>query len=573
MGYDQIAVLITDFPGTAVQQLKAAAAELASRGGGTLVVPPGNYELDSSELATPIEIASNVTVEGNGSTFEITGMATPTAVFRSIDTSDVEIRNLRCIGNKQATGYVDGCFFFYRQSFAASRSNSGIRIRGLYLENFKAVHWLYLDNLNESYPLKNILIENIVAKSRTENYISTEITYNASVICVQGGDYNSIDQAYVDNVVIRQVDFDCFHMKTGLILYHSIRNAKLDNVIVRNAGFDPVFPNDAGCYAIQIYDKWGNGRGVDLSCFEVSSRSCGVYVAGFRDVVISGFEASGQTDTETSTLPKGGIVFNGTRDYTLRDGRIHNCVNGLQLVGPSTPSLTNALIDKVEVYENVINPLRISPFQNIPMQRVILRDSRFVGTNRGADVRVSSDEALRLDELAVTHCHFQATAAFSSGSYGFDAYALNGQHASAHWHFDRCTFIGNSVGVRIRQMSGRLTLKSCQAIGSGEAQSVQLSNSTDIELADIEAITGSGGVAYNLSSAMGVVSRTVRGSGTNIVLGLGASKPAHSGLKGQFVAAIDYLPAPGGDGQTQVIGWRCQGGSVWRPVVEMVNAA
>jgi len=572
MSCDQTSVSIGDFPGTTVTKLKAAAAELASRGGGTLLIPPGSYELASAELVTPVELTDNVTVEGCGSKLTITGTLITSAVFRALNVSNIEIRNISCIGNSQADAYVNGCFFFYTKSTSAAQR--GVRVRNVHLENFKAMHWIYIANQDENTPLRDVLIEHLTSKSISGNYTSNAITHNASVICIQGGDYDSIDQAYVDNVVIRQVDCDCNYMKTGIILYHSVCNAILEDIIVRNAGFDAAFANDKGSYGLQIYDKWGNGRGVDIRRVEVSAKSCGIYVAGFRDILIDGIIAHGQTDIENSTLPKGAVVFNGARDYVLRNARIYSCAFGLAMVGPSIGGYrTNASIEKVQIYDAVTRPVIISPFAGVPMEGVAIKGSRFVGANRAADIRVSSGDMLTINDFTVTDCHFEATGAFLSGSYGFDAYALNVTHASAQWCFERCTFVGADVGIRIREMSGRLTMRNCRAPCIGQAQALQLYSCTNIDLYDVEAIAGTGGVAFNLGSVTGRVSKLRSVSATTAINGLGSAKPTHSGAKGDFVQNVDYTIASTGDGQTQIAGWRCQGGPVWRPVVETVNSA
>lgn len=571
-------VSVDDYAGTEVEKLRRAAAALTLRGGGILRVPNiGTRSLASAELTSAVSLTSNITVDLEGSTYQVTGATVTGGIFTASDKSNIIVCNGTLKGNSQADAYVNGGAFFYTQTSGAASGNRNIQCHNLHLENFKAPYWIYVDNQSETYPLVGVNVENITFTTLAGNLFGSAITFNSGVIGVQSGEFAAIDAAYIDNICIRNVHGDANFIKSGIIVYNALRNVVLDNITVRRAGFDGTILNDTGAYAIQIYDKWGNGRGVNVTRIDVEGKSCGVYVAGFQDVNIDGFYVSGQTDTVDATLPKGGIVFNGTRDYSLKNGRIVSCTKGIQLNGPSISGRTNARFENVSV--TATEALRIGPFTSITMQGVVLKDSRFVSTgvsSRGADIRLSTALNLRLDDLTVDNCYFEGT------SYGFDTYALNATNASNNWKFIngcefKCDTASGSTAIRLRDITGRILIENLKSLNAGQSVAAQIFACTNIQLGSgIELVSGTGGVGLDARSSTGTITDNIRiSSATTLVqaTSLGLAKPTHSGIKGDVVTAVDFTVAPVGAGQVYTRGWLCQGGTVWRPQVVTVDAA
>lgn len=560
---------IDDYTGTTVARLKAAAADLAAQGGGVLLIPGGAYELDSAELAQPVTLSDNVIVEGCGSRLTITGTSQTSSVFAALDRNNVTIRNLSCTGNSVATGYNNGAFFNYFLTPTATANTSGVLVEDVTLDNFKAPYWICVENQNTSRTIIGVTIRRISAYSKAGNAISpTEVVWNASVIAILGNQTGIVERVHVGELYV-----DASHIKSGVILYHGVRNALLDNLNIFHAGFSGAFANDAGAYAVQIYDTYGAGSGIVVQNVRLSARSCGIYVAGQHAVTISGFVVEGQFDTLDGTLPKGAIAINGTVDCTVREGVIRNCARGIQWSGPSTTERCDGVISNVKCIDAVTLPLRIRPFSTFPMSGLAIYGSRFTGVNYGAVIDVNNSNLI-FNDFICEDTSFAATAPAGSGSYGLDAYALVSATPSGNWRFENCSFTGAVAGIRARYVSGRVSILSSAATGAASGIPFQLANSTDLVLQDLEARVELGATHFDLSGAQGTVGGAMRGypSGPQAA-GLGTTKPTFAGIKGDYVRFINFAPAPAGDGQSFVTGWLCQGGSTWRPVLETVNAA
>lgn len=560
-------VSIADYAGSFVEKLRSAAARLDTLGGGTLLIPNGAYTAASSELATGVTIPEHVTVEGSGSTIQIIGPDVTATLFFALNVSGVTIRNMTVIGNSQADAYTNGCFFNYLLSGAATSHALDIVVEDITLENFKAPYWINLSSESTSFRLRGITIQRINATSRAGNAINpTDITWNSSAICVRGD-----EDCYIENVSINNIWVEATHIKSGIILYYAILNTDIDTVTILNAGAGAEFADDAGCYAIQLYDTFLQAEGLTLSNLRISARSCGIYTASLRSVTIKDFVIFGQTDTLDGTLPKGAIALNGPTDFTVKDGRIHNCWHGLQVTGHSAPEgRVDVNISNVMAYDTVVLPLKLSPGTAEAMTGITISDSRFGGTVKGAEATVSTATSQIMNDLTCTNCYFQGS------TYAFDAYALGAAHGSNNWKFDGCTFAITTAGaaLRIQSMSGLLLVLDSDASGPDATEAFQLVNCTNLRANNIQGTAGISGTSFNFTGAAGTLEGSVRSVGATFpVLGLGSAKPTHSGAKGDFVRSVNYAAAPAGNGQTQIIGWRCQATTTWRPVVETVNAA
>ena len=567
----QDTILLSDFTGTTVAKFKAAMVQLGIRGGGTLEVPRGSYNLDSAELNLPINVPGNVTIECNKSVFTITGTAQTNAVFTATNVSNVTIRNGECFGNSKATGYNNGAFFNYFLNNTATANTRNIRVEDFYLENFAANYWMWVENTSVDRQVSGVNFERISFTSRAGNTYNSDITFNASVIAVTAGspDLVGTSPGRVNNLTILGVFGDATHIKSGVIVYHNVHNAKIDNISVFNAGYSGAIPDDSGSYALQVYDATGLAENVNLRNLNLSGRSCCAYIAGGNRVTVEDFVMFGQTDAVAGTLPKGGLVFNGTVNAVARNGIIRDSFLGLTATGPSLNKRCNLLIDNVEADINVATPLRIEPFNGQDMDGVVVNNCRFVGTGAaGAVVAVGDSSGAFLNELEVYDSHFEA-----AGAYGFDAFESNLATSSDDWVFEGCTFKGDAVGLRVRSFTGKIEVRKCRAPVTGSRVGYQLIGVTKLDARDLEGGSGTGGMDFDFLNSTGTVGGYMIATGSDPIRGLGSEKPTHSGIKGEFVKNVNFTPAAAGAGQAYTKGWLCEGGTTWRPVRETVDAA
>lgn len=339
---------------------------------------------------------------------------------------------------------------------------------------------------------------------------------------------------------------------------------------MRNASQGAAFTtDDKGHYGIQLYDNTGESFNWTIDGFDVEARGIPVYVAGGRDVTIQNGRAWGQVDVADTTIPKAGIVINGTIRAKVKNVYLHtNTRAHLAINGPSVAVDANHLIENVITDASATQGLRIRMQASVTLTGVTLRDCRFSGATYGGTIWHDPDEVLR--RLVIQNCYF------SGATYGLDAFILSGAaNDSGDWLIEDTEFAtATGAGFRVRNLNNPLILRRCKAYLAGSAVCFEARTCLNAKFEELDAEAGAGGKTYEFTGATGIV-RGLRFNSTvsTAIAGLGAAKPTHSGKKGDEVQNVNFTVAPVGAGQTYEGGWLCEGGTVWRAQVRTVNAA
>lgn len=352
----QQVVSINEFTGTTVARLNAAAAAIRSRGSGTLLIPRGSYSLDSFELATPVSLPANIIVEGEGSTLTIAGKGVIGSVFRSENTSNVTIRNLRVIGNGQAVAdATSGAFFNYVHTASGSGAEN-IQIENVRLQNFKAERWVSILNSHVSSEVRGVKIRNLSGISRPGNNLGTaSIGISSTLLMVYGV------TASINDVEIDRLYAEARYIKTGITIFHKVKNVRINSPIILNAGQTGT-ANDMGSYAINAYGDVGDLSDVSINDAVLTSpRSAGIYIRGVTNVVINNPSITGQSDTTTGTLPKGAIVGNGSRDIKISGGTLTGNVYDLSFVADTRSTKFNLLVTGLKTRSASLSSILLHP--------------------------------------------------------------------------------------------------------------------------------------------------------------------------------------------------------------------
>ena len=128
------------------------------------------------------------------------------------------------------------------------------------------------------------------------------------------------------DVVIEGFYAEADFIKCGIVIFHKVQNVRIYAPRILNAGQGDT-GNDKGAYAIMCYGD--TGELIDITIDDaviVTPRSCGIYLRLAENVTINNPKVSGQTDTDMSSLPKGGIVTNGAINVKVNGGLLHNNV-------------------------------------------------------------------------------------------------------------------------------------------------------------------------------------------------------------------------------------------------------
>lgn len=563
-----------------------AFAALTARGGGTLRLPRGNVNVASATLGTTgITFPSNVELRGHGKTassITVTGASVCNLFVSGDNLTGVAMRDFTAIGNNVAFGtisgiYNQGAFFNCVLTSTSTANGRNYVFKDIHLKDFTAPWWLCVQNKNATYRMKMVRVEDLTfATSAGNAAFPEEISVNSVVLAIVGNGLDSpvptaTEQYVVENVLIDGLEGDATHVKTGLLLFHQIQNAICRNIKVRNAGTGAAFvSNDKGVYAVYFYDNTGRAFNVTLDGFDCSAKSVPVYVAGGHDVTITNGRAHGQTDTTDTSLPKGGLVFNGTIRPRVKNVYLYNNARAhLAISGPSIAEDCDAVFEGILTDATAEQGLRIRMVAAQPLTGLTVRDCRFSGSTYGATIWHDPDEVLR--DLTIQNSYF------NGGTYGIDAFVLSGAaNDSGDWLIEDSEFSGaTGTGFRLRNLNNPIIFRRNKAYLSGTAVCFEIRACLGAKISDLDAETGSGGVAYQFTDLQGTIDGYMRvnsGASTK-VSGLGAAKPTHSGKKGDFVKAVNFTVAAAGAAQTYEKGWLCEGTTTWRAVVETVNAA
>jgi hypothetical protein len=383
-GNAAVTVSVSDY-GRDVAAFRDAAAELARRGGGVLLIPGGAYVFDSRDLNRPIMLPGNVEVRGNGAKITLVGDAVSASVFAAHDASNILIKDLDVTGNSHAlANSASGAFFQYTLTEAARASSSGIRLSGIRLDNFAAERWVSFINENAAgHAIRDVQIAKVEIVSRRGNSIApSNIAVWAHGIVLMGY------KGPITGVRITDFKADAAFIKSGIGILKRVSDVRIERAAIRSAGRDGAV-DDAGGYAIALYG--GPGEVSDVSIVDavlVNPRSAGIYAAGAEKISITDALISGQSDVRLETLPKGALVFNGGRNLKIIGGRLSgNSVDVAIVARAMDHGPMGVVIDGLQTAGARIASIILNPgIGDGPVGDVAIRHSQLNGAGRALQV-------------------------------------------------------------------------------------------------------------------------------------------------------------------------------------------
>lgn len=277
----------------------------------------GNFLLASGTATSGLVITrDNVMIKGDGATITVTGTNVIPSVFQTDGMSNITYENIRFIGNSQADAFANGVAIKFVNY--TGTSCSGFLVKNCYFDNFKGDYWVFAECIG-TRSIANISICDNFAVSRTGNARGPAVITIASSFC---GIFGSGDPNYqITNVLIENNIVYADYIKSGVIVTDQVYGFTIQNNTIWNAGQNGI-SNDCGAYAIQIYSNVPHtpGRyGMTVGNKIFSPRSIGIYQANvWNDSLIAdNLIVSQGPDTLNATIPKGGIVLNGSTETTV----------------------------------------------------------------------------------------------------------------------------------------------------------------------------------------------------------------------------------------------------------------
>jgi len=320
---DSAPVSVKDYgaTGDGSNQTTAIQAAVTAAENGIVYFPFGEYGLSSA-----ITLPSNIQIFGAGaerSVIRSLGTGTNNC-FKATDKTNITVSDLGFYGNNQSNASGNGLAIWVEQTVGATTVGSDYLIQNCKFENFKGDYWVYFTNDSITYDLSNINVTDNIFQSFAGNARNgTTPAVPSSCVSIQG----STTGADATDIIVSGNIANCNYIKSFLLFWQGVKRAVVVKNIVNNAGADASISNDAGAYALMAYDSSGLNVPVDIIYSENlinGVKSCGLYAAAAERIQFVNNRIVNQTDTVSTTLPKGGVVAPGSVDLIVDNNLITN---------------------------------------------------------------------------------------------------------------------------------------------------------------------------------------------------------------------------------------------------------
>ncbi len=534
------------------------------------VIPPGAYSLDSALIGAGsyfLWTRSNVHVVGRGlPQITVTGTTVNNAIFASSGLSRITYRGVRFVGNNQASAYANGAAIWFTNDSAADIET--FKVRECEFENFKGDYWVYSECLGTK-AISDIRVWGNKFKSATGNARGpSNVAINSACVAVIGNNLSAT--GFVRGVGIYDNDMGCEFIKSGVIIYNNVFDWHVRGNNITDAGKTGV-SDDSGAYAIQVYSQGPNigGRGKVVDNNIPSPRSCGIYHANsFPGTIYAGNTISGQTDTVTGTLPKGGIVLNGAREVTVRGNQINDCAADAIYWQPDsgTANSDSALLLSGNQIARCLNGINVATgsqnTKNVTIEGGSISECtagvfmNFLGAGTVTGVRVKGVDI----KSAVT------------GSYGIRLISGDATYNLADFSVQGGSIDCDAYGINATGFTkGEIALIGTKFFGPFSDSAVNVSGSTKLDISGLGFSNfTTGGFCFKTAGAQGAIRglnfRNVANGNIVEITGsedLGRDVPTWTGTQGTYVQNLTPQDTTVGGLTSTLDGWRYSG-SNWR---------
>ncbi len=330
---------------------------LSECAGRSIHVASGSYVFSPSGFAPGLRMPPDTSLVGDGSqgdqqtVFQIASTGNFQALLWVRNVSNVAIRGIHFEGGSYESGcarHLDYGHAIYVQSDAGeSRGVDGVEISGNAFHDFNGQSWITVNaadgspgvGLNSAVAIRNNVFDSD-ADLRGGCAGSGGISYPVMMVWLHGSDDSA--QGLVANATVESNTFNAAYVKGAVVSWSGTRSISIEHNLIRDAGLrlPPAPGTELGRYAILVYQSSHERPGLPPDNVRVASNvitnavSCGIYVAGGRNIEIIANRISGQSDRWDATLPKGAISLNHVKNVSaLQDNELANNYIGISSVG------------------------------------------------------------------------------------------------------------------------------------------------------------------------------------------------------------------------------------------------
>ena len=502
-------VSIKDFgaigDGTTDDTAAIQAAVTAATGKG-LYIPSGTYA-----TTTAITLPSNITIFGDGPTKSIIkriGSGTDN-LFIGSDISNVSFNQVGFYGNSQATTYNNGGALLYTQTSSAVASNKSIYIDHCNFDNFKADNWVYIINGNTTYQLNDIRITNCKFTSYTGNCRNPATISGASNCITITGTQASGGAVVVDIWVENNVASNYF-IKMFLAMYYGCRRAHVISNTVLSNGLDSSITNDVGAYAFLSYDSALTNKCDNISYIDnivEGVKSCGFYNVGTTNLRIIGNRVYSQTDTVTTTLPKGAYICNSTQNVIISNNQAEGiAAYGVYFIAPSNPSDADV---SLLISGNNLKTCATAVYivQANGESRNINIENNNISNFSSFGVRLASVGTYTMQDVYI---HDNFIISTQTGTYGIIYASLDTNYVIYGVDISNNTVATQGTGIQYNNVTaGYITVDNNKLMGDFSGYAIDIGSCTKLIVINNSFINQSTGYCFNSTLAQGSLKNNI----------------------------------------------------------------
>jgi hypothetical protein len=389
--------------------------------GGAIYFPSGQYSITTGN----INLISNLEIYGDGETSKLIASGSNAFnFFNGTNVSNISFANLWAYGNNTATASGNGQFLLIDQNTSATAIGTDYTVTNCRFENFKGDYWLNFRNENTTYPMQNFRIQSCTFVSHLGNARNGSSTgVPSACIWIQGA--TGVGGALATDIIISDNVAYCDYIKIFASLFQGCQRAIISNNVINNCGTDSSISNNSGAYAIIAYDSSLTNVPQQIIVSENiinNVKSCGLYFAAVQTFQIIGNRIVNQTDTVTTSLPKGGVVLNGSSYGLVENNFIENiAADGFYCIADSSTARESGISINNNKIKNCLNGIHInSVYQNNGDLLVVSND--ISQCNVGINVQTFS--GVYIEKINIVGNNIGSSVA---GSYGI--YLNSGQAA------------------------------------------------------------------------------------------------------------------------------------------------
>jgi len=330
--------------------LGKALAECAGR---TVHIAAGTYTFSPQGFAVGIKVPGGTTLLGDGAqgpqqtVLRVAGSGTFQGFLWVRNVSNVTIRGIRLEGSP----YDSGCarhLDYGHAIYVESDPNESARVDNVEISddafyNFNGFSWVTLNAGERSPGINAATISNNFFYSDahlTGHCAVLGMVYTAAMISIHGANLSA--QGLVTNVAVTSNTMNAGYVKEGVAIWSGTNSISVKNNLIIDTGLHLPRPPGAelGRYAILVYNSAYDNPGLHPDSISIVDNtitnpvSCGVYVAGGKNMEISRNRISGQIDRNDGTLLKGAIALNHADNvYSLEGNELANNYIGISSIG------------------------------------------------------------------------------------------------------------------------------------------------------------------------------------------------------------------------------------------------